>query len=62
MALSSNMDMGIRGTGSSANCDEELKTQFMYEFIRLFHRSRIPNVRIFLTNTYTAWQVSFCDK
>ena len=47
MALSSNMDMGIRGTGSGGNCDEELKTQFMtregiYRLMTLSEYSR-PN-------------------
>jgi len=41
------MDMGIRGSGSNANCDEELKTQFMtregiYRLMTLSEYSR-PN-------------------
>ena len=41
------MDMGIRGTGSGGNCDEELKTQFMtregiYRLMTLSEYSR-PN-------------------
>ena len=51
MALSSNMDMGLRG---AANCDDELKTQFMtregtYRLMTLSEYSR-PN-RVGYANT-----------